>query len=283
MRAPLLALLMALAPAPGPVRESVPAPGLPGPVPVVVTLPPSYALEPGRRFPVLYFLHDAQGSEEVLVKNGVDTALLQAMRDGTLPEMLVVAPRGKGTWWVDAYDGSRPMATFLADGLVPWVDARYRTIPERRARAAVGISMGGYGALRLGLTRPGLFAVVGGLSPAIQQLTWRTMQELPFFLRPGLKGVFGSDELENGFHQNDLYEILLDRPELRHTAPEVLVRCGTEDKYRLSEVAGFFDRYLGVMGVSRELVLEPGVHDWPYWKRSLPALAADVGRRLQVR
>jgi S-formylglutathione hydrolase FrmB len=143
--------------------------------------------------------------------------------------------------------------------------------------------MGGYGALRLGLTRPELFAVVGGLSPAIQQLTWRTMQELPFFLRPGLKEVFGKDSLENGFHRNDLYEILLDRPELRQEAPEVLVRCGTEDKYRLSEVAGFFDKYLGVMGVSRELVLEPGVHDWPYWRRSLPALAVDIGRRLQVR
>ena len=61
------------------------------------------------------------------------------------------------------------------------------------------------------------------------------------------------------------------------------MRCGTEDQYRLSEVAGFFDRYLGVMGVPRELVLEPGVHDWPYWTRTFPALVADVGRRLQVR
>lgn len=280
----MLALVLAAGAAlAAPVHESVPSRLLGGPVPVVVVTPPSYGTDPARRYPVVTFLHDAQGDEEIVVREGVADALVAAMRSGQLPELILVSPRGKGSWWADAYDGSRPIASFLADELVPWVDARYRTIPERRARAVAGISMGGYGALRLGLTRPELFAVAAGLSPAVQQLSWRSVQALPFFLRPTLRDVFGRDEIGNQFLKNDLYEILLDRPELRGSAPTLLLRAGTEDKYRLSEVIGFFDRYLGVMGIERHVVLEPGVHDWPYWRRSLPALVADAARRLAVR
>jgi S-formylglutathione hydrolase FrmB len=264
--------------------ELVASPGLAAPVRVLVMTPPSYDEEPARRFPVLYFLHDGGGDENVLFREGVADALDAGMREGRLPEMLVVSPRGVGTWFVDAPSGGPDApsmyATFLTKSLVPFVDARYRTIAARGGRLAAGISMGGYGALRWGLAEPGLFSAVGGLSPAIQQMCWPAVQAMPFFIRPSLKRAFGGDPVKNVLRRNDLYAMLLDDPGLAARAPFLYARCGTEDKYRIAEIMAFFDRYLGALGVAHEVVLETGVHDWPYWRRVFPEFVRALSTRL---
>ncbi len=275
-------LVLATAPAAAAVRHSVRVPtrNMPAAVPVLVATPPSYEAAPGRRYPVLYFLHDGQGDEAVLLRQGMIDALDAAMRAGSLPEMIVVCPRGSGTWWVDAQDGTRRMAAFLSNDLVPFVDATYRTRATRGGRLVAGISMGGYGALRWALEKPGLFAAAGGLSPAIQQLCVPTVAALPFFLRPSLEAAFGADPVANVLRRNDLYQMLLDDASLAGRAPFLLVRCGTEDKYRLAEIAGFFDRFASAVGLAHEVRLETGVHDWPYWRRVFPDFVASLAPRL---
>jgi len=265
--------------------ENVASPALAAPVRVLVMTPPSYDAAPTRRFPVLYFLHDGGGDENVLFREGVADALDALMREGSLPEMLVVSPRGVDTWFVDAVDGPRATAhyaTFLTESLVPFVDARYRTIAARGGRLVAGISMGGYGALRWGLAEPALFCAAGGLSPAIQQLCWPAIEGMPFFIRPSLKRAFGNDPVRNVLRKNDLYAMLLDDASLARRAPFLSVRCGTEDKYRLAEIASFLDRYLGAVGVAHEVVLETGIHDWPYWRRVLPEFVRALSTRLSV-
>ncbi len=172
------------------------------------------------------------------------------------------------------------MAAFLSDDLVPFVDATYRTRASRGSRLAAGISMGGYGALRWALARPDLFVAAGGLSPAIEQLCFPEVAAMPFFVRPSLEAAFGADPVANTMRQNDLYQILLDDPSLAGRAPYLLVRCGTEDKYRLSEIAGFFDRFASAVGLAHEVLLETGVHDWPYWRRVFPAFVASLAAHL---
>ena len=260
--------------------ERVETANLPVAPKVLVLLPPSYEGSGTRRYPVLYFLHDGQGDERVLLRRGVALQLLAEMRSRTIPEFLIVTPRGVGSWFVDSYDERSRYERFLSEDLVPFVDGKYRTIPERRARLAAGISMGGYGAIHWGFLHPELFAAVGGLSPAIQQLDWRGVQALPFFIRPSLTRVFGRSAGKNHMRQNDLYDILLSRPAVSRDAPEVLVRCGLQDKYRLGEISGFFRKFLGAVGVPNDIVVEPGAHEWSYWSQSLPKLIADLSRRL---
>lgn len=274
--------LLAAAPAARAARrdERVPTRNMPGPVPVAVATPPSYDATPLRRYPVLYFLHDGQGDEAVLFRQGVMDALEAAMRAGRIPEMIVVCPRGSGTWWVDALGGARRMAAFLTDDLVPFVDRTFRTRAVRAGRLVAGISMGGYGALRWALARPDLFTAAGGLSPAIQQLCVPSVAALPFFLRPSLEAVFGADPVANVLRRNDLYQMLLDDASLAARAPFLLVRCGTEDKYRLAEIAAFFGRFASAVGAAHEVRLETGVHDWPYWRRVFPDFAASLAARL---
>jgi S-formylglutathione hydrolase FrmB len=274
-------LLAAAAPARSERRAaSVPTRNMPAPVPILISTPPSYADEPLRRYPVLYFLHDGQGDEAVLFRQGVIDALDGAMRAGELPEMLVVCPRGGGTWWVDAHAGARRMGAFLSADLVPFVDAAYRTRASRGSRLAAGVSMGGYGALRWALARPDLFVAAGGLSPAIEQLCVPSVAAMPFFIRPSLEAVFGADPVDNVLRKNDLYQLLLDDPTLAARAPFLSVRCGTEDRYRLSEIAGFFDRFASAMGLAHEIRLETGAHDWPYWRRVLPDFVKGLAAHL---
>lgn len=202
------------------------------------------------------------------------------MASGRLPEMLVVSPRGVGTWFTDAREGGVRYGAFLDSTLVPYVDGAFRTLPRRTARAAAGISMGGYGAVRWGLRAPGLLGAVGGLSPAVQQLCRRTWENLPFFIRPSFRRVFGEAGASGVYRRDDIASILLDEPGLAARAPELLLRCGTEDKYLLASVSAFVNRLVTALGGRSELVLEPGGHDWDYWHSSFVPLVADLSKRL---
>ncbi|MBK8597248.1 MAG: hypothetical protein IPN83_16990 [Holophagales bacterium] len=279
----LVALLLAHAPAlAGPRLETrlVASPHLEDPVRIVVQLPPSFGEGNARRYPVLYFLHDGFGSEETLAKRGIASRLDAEMAAGRLPEMLVVSPRGVGTWFTDSHDGKVPYGAFLSSTLVPYVDGAFPTLPRRSARAAAGISMGGYGAVRWGLGSPELFTVTAGLSAAVQQLSRRSAESLPFLIRPAFRRVFGDSTAVGPWRRNDLASILLDEPGLAARAPELLLRCGTEDKYLLSDVGSYFQKLVTVLGGRCELVLEPGGHDWTYWRSVFVPFAADVARRL---
>jgi len=249
---------------------------------VLVMTPPSYDAAPARHYPVLYFLHDGGGDEEVFFREGLADALEKDMREGRLPEMLVVAPRGVGTWFVDGEGAAPRYATFLTRTLVPFVDSRYRTVASRGSRLVAGISMGGYGALHWALAAPSLFCAAGGLSPAIQQMCWPEVEAMPFYVRSSLTRTFGGDPVRNVLRRNDLYAMLLDDPLLASRAPFLAVRCGTEDKYRLAEIASFFDRYLDAFAVPHSVVLETGVHDWPYWRRVFPELVRTLSTRLSA-
>jgi S-formylglutathione hydrolase FrmB len=277
--APLLAALAATA-EPRLETLSVPSPALPSPARVVVQLPPSWDAAPARRYPVLYFLHDGFGNEEVLARRGIAARLDAEMAAGRLPEMLVVSPRGVGTWFTDSHDGKVRYGAFLDETLVPFVDRTFRTLPRRSARAAAGISMGGYGAVRWGLRSPGLLAVTAGLSPAIQQLTRRTAGQLPLLARPAFRRVFGEGLSSDAYRRQDVASILVDEPGLAARAPELLLRCGTEDEYLLADASSFFHRLVGALGGRSTLVLEPGGHDWGYWRSVLVPFLSEVGRRL---
>ncbi len=262
-------------------RVAVESAALGASVPATILLPPSYEGAAGRRYPVVYFLHDARGDEEVLERKGVAARLLAEMEAGRLPELLVVAPRGNGAWFVDTFDGTSRYGEFLDRELVPWVDVRFRTLARREGRAAAGISMGGYGALRWSLRRPELFAVAGGLSAALQPMSLRMLEEVPFFVRPSLSRAFGSAWGANDFRRNDLYQLLLDDPGLAARAPRFVLEAGTGDRYHLGEMASFFDTFVRAAGGRSETVLEAGDHDWSYWRRALLPFAGRLAALLE--
>ncbi len=131
--------------------------------------PPDYA-DSDRRYPVIYWLHGAAaGGEAVGVGNAV--ILQKAIQEGKLPPVIMVFPNGgRGTFYDDSFDGTIMAETALIKELVPFIDAHYRTVAERRGRAIEGFSMGGFGALKFAFKYPDLFCSVVAGAPAL--LDW---------------------------------------------------------------------------------------------------------------
>lgn len=135
---------------------------------VFVFLPPSYAKEKHRRYPVVYALHGffigaEQWSHEIHVPQTIEGAFAQGAK-----EMIVVLPDSKTIYNGSMYSSSvttGDFERFISHDLVAYIDAHYRTIPERTSRGLVGHSMGGYGASRIGMRHPDVFGALYIMSP----------------------------------------------------------------------------------------------------------------------
>ncbi|MEU0936757.1 alpha/beta hydrolase-fold protein [Embleya sp. NPDC005971] len=142
---------------------TVTTPQVSGPHKIRILLPGGYAADPGKRWPVAYFLHGGGGTVN-------DAAAAPALHSDS---MITVVPDGglKG-WYADwvmqhTVVGAANWETFHLTQLVPFIDANLRTIADRAHRAVVGLSMGGSGALHYAQTRPDLFGHVASLSGGV--------------------------------------------------------------------------------------------------------------------
>lgn len=133
---------------------------------VTIYLPPSYSVERARRYPVMYFLH-GYGVTESWFLNG-RLAKLPGIADrlaaaGSLREMIIVLPNAftlhKGSMYSSSVT-TGDWESYVADDLVAYIDGHYRTIANRLSRGLAGHSMGGYGAIRIGMKRPDVFSAL---------------------------------------------------------------------------------------------------------------------------
>jgi enterochelin esterase-like enzyme len=134
----------------------------------IVFLPPSYAKDRSRRYPVVYALHGysigaEQWTGEIHVPQTIEGAFAQGAG-----EMIVVLPDSKTAHNGSMYSSSETTGDFerfVAHDVVAYVDGHYRTIPERTSRGLVGHSMGGYGASRIGMKHADVFGSLYVMSP----------------------------------------------------------------------------------------------------------------------
>lgn len=135
---------------------------------VIVILPPSYRTDTQRRYPVVYALHGysigaRQWAQEIHVPQTVEGAFALGAQ-----EMIVVLPDSRTMHNGSMYSSSVTTGDFeryVSHDVVEYMDANYRTIPDRRSRGLVGHSMGGYGASRIGMKNPDVFGSLYIMSP----------------------------------------------------------------------------------------------------------------------
>ena len=135
---------------------------------VIVFLPPSYAKDKHRRYPVVYALHGysigaEQWTHEIQVPQTIEGAFAQGAKD-----MIVVLPDSKTIHNGSMYSSSQTTGdfeNFIAHDVVAYIDAHYRTLPNRLSRGLVGHSMGGYGASRIGMKHSDVFGSLYIMSP----------------------------------------------------------------------------------------------------------------------
>ncbi|HVM56466.1 MAG TPA: alpha/beta hydrolase-fold protein, partial [Gaiellaceae bacterium] len=137
--------------------------------PLWVYAPPAYEAEPDRRFPSLYLIQGHTGQLDMwrnrsAFRPTVPELVDRLFADDGCPPALVVFVDAwtslGGSQFLDSPAVGR-YHTYLCDEVVPFVDARYRTLPEPGHRGISGKSSGGYGAMVTPMLRPDLF---GGLA-----------------------------------------------------------------------------------------------------------------------
>ena len=140
---------------------------------VSVYLPPSYSASKSRRYPVIFLLHGFTDSNEKWFHTPTHWIQLASVLDRALAapgarEAIVVMPNAFNAFAGSMYSASVTIGdweSFVARELVAFIDARYRTLAQRESRGLSGHSMGGYGAMRIGMKFPEVFSSVYLLSP----------------------------------------------------------------------------------------------------------------------
>ena len=196
-------------------------------LPYNVILPPGYHSSPTTRYPVLYLLHGLTGHYS-------DWTTRTNVADYTAQyRMIVVMPEGNNGWYTDsATVESEKYESYILKELIPDAQKRYRTIEARYGRGVAGLSMGGYGALKLGLKFPDMFVFAGSMSGALAAPAW-TENDLkdPAPIPDSVLGVFGPAGSETR-KANDIFEIVRALPAGRVAAlPYFYLDCGTEDTF----------------------------------------------------
>jgi len=137
---------------------------------VTIYLPPGYE-QSDDRFPVIYYLHGFSGSDSLQIAvDRFDLLLDKAIETGKINPVIVVLPDHNTEYRGSFYTNSTltgNWADFTAKDVVEHVDRNFRTIPDRSSRGITGHSMGGHGAIKLGMLFPDVFASVYALSPAV--------------------------------------------------------------------------------------------------------------------
>lgn len=152
---------------PGPSLEGN-ALGDPSTRELLVYLPPSYATDSARRFPLVMVLTGyASTNVSLLGFKPWEPNFLERyerLLEGDCPEAILVMPdcftRLGGSQFVDSA-GTGDYQRYLVDDVLAHVDGHFRTLARPGSRAIVGKSSGGFGALRMGLDRPEVFGVLG--------------------------------------------------------------------------------------------------------------------------
>ena len=156
----------------------VPSAAMGAAVKVSVVTSVAYGTDSKARFPVVYLLHGAGNDHTTYIQpfllDGVDKW-----------RFIAVVPDGKLDWWLDSpVSPNVRRETFVVNELVPWVDAEFRTLPQRQRRAVAGHSMGGQGAMRLGMRHPDVFGVVGNVMGGVDICSTPARKDLVRLLGP---------------------------------------------------------------------------------------------------
>jgi putative tributyrin esterase len=224
--------------------------------------------DPSERFPVLYFLHGAN-SDPAEVTRSAPIARYAAEQG-----LIVILPDGQHSYFTNARHRSNARwEDAITQDLVRDVQSRFRALTEREHTGIVGISMGGYGAVKIALKHPEEYGFAGTLSGALDYAERKqSLASLRQTLR--LWRVFGSGADRTA---EDVFHLAQNSPALHQTT--WFAACGQADT--LFDVNFRFAREMRERGANFNIVTTPGGHNWQTWNTDLPLLFERAGATLR--
>jgi len=233
------------------------------PARMLVYTPPGYRHD-GPRLPLAIVLHGEPGAPEGLVALGVVRSLDRLITTGRIPPLVAALPADDpdvDTEWGDSDVVPKDrFETFLARDVVHRLERRYRTVTRRPLRAALGLSMGAYGAVNLVLRHPREFGAVSAWSG---------------YFRSNTPSVYQTGSAADRAHSPLVYVRHM-RPPLARLRVKISFYVGSRDGFLAENVR--FHRLLVRLHVPHSFRVVPGYgHQWALWASQLDRELAFVG------
>jgi S-formylglutathione hydrolase FrmB len=238
-----------------------------------VLLPDGYKEEESRRYPAIYLLHGYGGDFNEWKKVGV-------VEEAAKLPVIIVLPEGDKSFYVNHHEDAKARwEDYITKDVVEYADKNFRTQADREHRGISGLSMGGYGAMVLGLRHPELFASIASHSGALGVPGSSISGEIG----DRLKKIFGPDDAKER-QDYDIFKRIQDLPAEKR--PHIYIDCGSRDF--LLDANRKLVAHLATLKVDYEYREVPGGHEYSYWKanvrysltRQLEALkAAEAARK----
>ncbi|MGZ5956636.1 MAG: alpha/beta hydrolase [Caulobacteraceae bacterium] len=253
---------------------------VPSPAKYSVLLPPGYDPAKGP-YPLVLLLHGGNGDNGFLAAERPN--IEAAWAAGELPPAVVVTPDAHRSLYMDYRDGSQKWESWIVSELIPDVRHRYAVSAERSKTVVTGISMGGLGALRLGLDHPEVFGGLAALEPGIEPaLSFDDVKMRNRFQRDDrfFRSIFG-DPVDKAFWKqaNPANMAIDNRAKILSSGLQIYFEVGDRDMFHLDEGTEFLHRVMWDHGVPHEYRL---VHGADHLGRSLGPRLRDGFRFLTV-
>lgn len=237
----------------------VASPALGREMPYRVIVPDEYKTNTAKSFPVIYLLHGLTGHYNDW---GDRSKIRQLAAKG---RFIIVMPEGNDGWYTDSRTTRENYQRYIIQDLIPEINRQFRTRNTRDQTAIAGLSMGGYGALKFGISHQRDFALVGSFSGAFVTNRWSEKVGGNKLIGKSLDQVFGPLDNNVDRRSNDIFKIA----EIGNPAswPYIYLSCGTEDLF--IKVNQEFKDFLVKRGLQEgtdfEAHFTKGGHSWPYW------------------
>ncbi len=226
----------------------------------ITVIIPSYdlfgwSISPGMKFKTVYLFHGSSGDcYDWVVKTRIEQ-YAQARK------LAIVMPSVENSYYQNMHRGEKYLS-FLTEELIDFTRTVFPLSDQREDTYTAGLSMGGYGALKVALSKPEQYAKAASLSGSV---------DLAFLLKDydgnevdpfRLFDIFADPARVEGTDA-DIIHLIEKLGEERRPLPELFLSCGTEDFLYPCHLSA--KEKLRNINVSAHIEEHPGAHTWDYW------------------
>lgn len=219
----------------------------------VVIKPDSYRKKK-TLFPTVYLLHGYSGKYSDWIRKSPQ---IKDLADQL--QLLIVCPDGGySSWYFDSpVDSTMRYETYISTEVPSYIDAHYRTIKDRAARAITGLSMGGHGALFLAFRHADIFGACGSMSGGVDLNESKGRFDV-------MKRLGDTVRQAENWRSHSVLNVIESRP---RQPLAIIFDCGVDDFFY--EGNKRLHRKMLELKISHDYTERAGQHDWNYWSNSV--------------
>ncbi|MGD0755935.1 MAG: alpha/beta hydrolase-fold protein [Bacteroidales bacterium] len=241
------------------------------PVKYSVYLPEDYETSQ-RNYPVVYLLHGLEQNSSTWLEEGeIKSYVDNAIKNGTIPPMILIMPDAERTWYINSFDGKVLYEDFFIKELIPGVEKIFRIRSEKKYRGIAGVSMGGYGTFYYSLKYPDLFSAAAPLSAAVRndsafmKLTDEVYADR--FAKVLGPVPSGGNRFTTFYRAHSIIDIVKNTQGSELSKVRYWIDCGDDDP--LVEGNCIVHLMLTDKKVTNEFRVRDGAHNYIYWRSGI--------------